>query len=39
MTAIKEGLSIESLRRPISKVGADLGSQESREFIKQSVNK
>lgn len=39
MTAIKEGLSIESLRRPMSKVGTDLGSQESREIIKQSVNK
>ena len=39
MTAIKEGLSIETLRRPMSKVGADSGSQESKDTIKESVYK
>lgn len=39
ITAIKEGLSIESLRRPMSIVGADLGSEESKEIIKESVYK
>jgi len=39
MTAIKEGISIESIRRPLSSIGSKSDSNTINEYIKSSVSK